>query len=63
MTVLDSQVWKICGDNKTVQDHDDIVKLLRRKDVKKAKDVLRVHLSRFQTDKAKIQAAHENYFK
>ena len=50
-------------DNKTVQDHEDIVKLLRRKDVKKAKDVLRVHLSRFQTDKAKIQAAHENYFK
>ena len=43
-------------DNKTVQDHEDIVKLLR-------KDVLRVHLSRFQTDKAKIQAAHENYFK
>lgn len=42
-------------DNKTVQDHEDIVKLLRRKDVTKAKDVLRVHLSRFQTVKPKFR--------
>ena len=40
-------------DNKTVQDHEDIVKIVAQESVKKAKDVLRVHLSRFQTDKAK----------
>lgn len=50
-------------DNKTVQDHEDMIQMLRRGDVVRAKNVLRVHLSRFQTDKVKIQAAHGNYFK
>lgn len=50
-------------DNKTVKDHEDIVRLLRQGDAAGAREVLKVHLSRFQTDKVKIQEAHKNYFK
>lgn len=50
-------------DNKTVQDHEDIVRLLRQGNVSSAKEVLRVHLSRFQADREKILKAHADYFK
>ena len=50
-------------DNKTVQDHEDMVQMFRHGDVDRVKNILKVHLSRFQTDKAKIQAAHGDYFR
>lgn len=50
-------------DSKTIRDHEELVKLLRQGDAEEAKKLLKVHLSRFQADKAKIQAAHREYFK
>lgn len=50
-------------DNKTVQDHEDMVRLLRRGQREQAKELLRVHLSRFQADKEWILKEHRDYFK
>ena len=50
-------------DNKTVNDHAELVRLLHEGDVAGAKEAMRVHLSRFQADKEKIRKAHGDYFR
>lgn len=48
---------------KIVQDHEDIVEAIRRKDPKAAQELMELHLSRYKIDAATIRAAYPQYFK
>lgn len=48
---------------KIVQDHEDIVEAIGRKDPKAARELMEVHLSRYKIDAADIRAAYPQYFK
>lgn len=48
---------------KIVQDHEDIVEAIGRKDPKAARELMEIHLSRYKIDAADIRAAYPQYFK
>lgn len=48
---------------KIVQDHEDILQAIGRKDPKAARELMEIHLSRYKIDAADIRAAYPQYFK
>lgn len=48
---------------KIVQDHEDILQAIGRKDPEAARELMEVHLSRYKIDAADIRAAYPQYFK
>lgn len=48
---------------KIVQDHEDILRAIGRKDPKAARELMEIHLSRYKIDAADIRAAYPQYFK
>ena len=48
---------------KIVQDHEDILQAIGRKDPKVARELMEIHLSRYKIDAADIRAAYPQYFK
>ena len=48
---------------KIVQDHEDIVEAIRRKDPRAARELMEIHLNRYKIDVATIRAAYPQYFK
>lgn len=48
---------------KIVQDHEDILGAIGRKDPKAARELMEIHLSRYKIDAADIRAAYPQYFK
>ena len=48
---------------KIVQDHEDILRAIGRKDPKAARELMELHLSRYKIDAADIRAAYPQYFK
>lgn len=48
---------------KIVQDHEDIVEAIGRRDPKAARELMELHLSRYKIDAADIRAAYPQYFK
>ena len=50
-------------DLKVVQDHQDLVELIRRKDPKAARGLMEAHLNRYRIDAAAIRGVYPQYFK
>lgn len=50
-------------DLKVVQDHQDLVELIRQKDAKGAQELMTLHLNRYKIDLPTIRAAYPQYFK
>ena len=50
-------------DLKVVQDHQDLVDLICRKDAKGAQELMTLHLNRYKIDLPTIRAAYPQYFK
>ncbi len=50
-------------DLKVVQDHQDLVELIRRKDPKAARGLMEAHLNRYRIDAAAIREVYPQYFK
>lgn len=50
-------------DLKVVQDHQDLVEFIRRKDAKGARELMEVHLNRYRIDTAEIRKVYPQYFK
>lgn len=50
-------------DLKVVQDHQDLVEFIRRKDARAARDLMEVHLNRYRIDAAEIRQVYPQYFK
>lgn len=50
-------------DLRVVQDHRDLVDLIRQRDSKAARDLMEVHLSRYRIDTADIREKYPQYFK
>ena len=48
---------------KIVQDHVDLVDAIRRKDPKSARELMALHLNRYDLDPAALRAAYPQYFK
>lgn len=48
---------------KIVQDHVDLVDAIRRKDPKSARELMVLHLNRYDLDPAALRAAYPQYFK
>lgn len=48
---------------KIVQDHEDILQAIGRKDPEAARELMEIHLSRYKIDAADIRAAYPQYFK
>ncbi|MCI9170393.1 MAG: GntR family transcriptional regulator [Lawsonibacter sp.] len=48
---------------KIVQDHEDILQAIGRKDPRAARELMEIHLSRYKIDAADIRAAYPQYFK
>lgn len=48
---------------KIVQDHEDILQAIGRKNPKAARELMEIHLSRYKIDAADIRAAYPQYFK
>lgn len=48
---------------KIVQDHEDILQAIGRKDSRAARELMEIHLSRYKIDAADIRAAYPQYFK
>lgn len=48
---------------KIVQDHVDLVDAIRRKDPKAARELMVLHLNRYDLDAAALRAAYPQYFK
>lgn len=48
---------------KIVQDHVDLVDAIRRKDQKAARELMVLHLNRYDLDSAALRAAYPQYFK
>lgn len=48
---------------KIVQDHEDILQAIGRKDPKTARELMEVHLNRYRIDASDIRAAYPQYFK
>lgn len=48
---------------KIVQDHEDILQAIGRKDPKAARELMEIHLSRYKIDAADIRVAYPQYFK
>lgn len=48
---------------KIVQDHEEILQAIGRKDPKAARALMEVHLNRYKIDAADIRAAYPQYFK
>ncbi len=50
-------------DLKVVQDHQELMEDIRRKDAKAARALMEVHLNRYRIDAASIREAHPQFFK
>lgn len=50
-------------DLKIVQDHEDIVEAIARRDAHAARERMEVHLSRYKIDAAELRAQYPQYFK
>lgn len=50
-------------DLKIVQDHEDIVEAIARRDAQAARERMEVHLSRYKIDAAELRAQYPQYFK
>ena len=50
-------------DLRVVQDHQELVELIRRKEPKEARALMEVHLNRYRIDAASIREAYPQYFK
>ena len=48
---------------KIVQDHVDLVDAIRRKDAKAARELMELHLNRYDIDAAALRSAYPQYFK
>ena len=48
---------------KIVQDHEDIVEAIARRDSKAARERMELHLSRYKIDAADIREAYPQFFK
>lgn len=48
---------------KIVQDHEEIVDAIEKKDAARARELMDVHLNRYKIDAAEIREAHPQYFK
>lgn len=49
-------------DLKVVQDHQDLVELIRRKDPRAARELMEAHLNRYRIDAAAIREVYPQYF-
>ncbi|MCM1149110.1 MAG: GntR family transcriptional regulator [Butyricicoccus sp.] len=48
---------------KIVQDHEEIVRLISARDAKAARELMEIHLNRYNIDVAALRAARPDYFK
>ena len=48
---------------KIVQDHVDLVDAIRRKNAKAARELMELHLNRYDIDAAALRMAYPQYFK
>lgn len=61
--VRNMSLFAVKQDTKIVQDHEDILRAISRKDPKTAQALMEVHLNRHNIDEAEIRAAYPQYFK
>lgn len=48
---------------KIVQDHEELLSVIRARDAKAARELMKVHLNRYKIDVAALRAARPDYFK
>ena len=58
-----SMALSTAPNSKIVQDHEDILQAIGRKDPRAARELMEIHLSRYKIDAADIRAAYPQYFK